>query len=83
MVKHCDVAVFSVCKSIVDGNFKPGTINLGLKEDGVGMSPMRYTKKDVPQALLQKVESLKQQIIDGRIKPPTTVEAVAAFQPPK
>jgi basic membrane protein A len=83
MVKHVDIAVFSVCKSVADGDFKPGTVNLGLKENGVGISEMKYTKKDVPPAVLQRVDQLKQQIIDGTLKPPTTVEAVAAFQPPK
>jgi basic membrane protein A len=83
MVKHVDVAVFNVCKSVVDGDFKPGTVVLGLKEDGVGISAMKYTKQDVPPAVLQKIETLKQEIIDGKLKPPTRIDAVASFQPPK
>jgi basic membrane protein A and related proteins len=83
MVKGVDVAVVNVCKSVADGTFKSGTVNLGLKENGVGMSEMKYTKKDVPPATLQKVEALKKAIIEGKIKPPATAAELASFQPPK
>jgi basic membrane protein A len=83
MVKGVDVAVVNTCKSVGEGTFKGGTVNLGLKENGVGMSPMKHTKKDVPPAILEKVEALKQGIIDGKIKPPSTAAELATFQPPK
>ena len=71
MVKRVDVAVFNVCKSVADGAFKPGTVVLGLKEDGVTLSPMQYTKQDIPPAALKKVDDLKARIIAGTLKPPT------------
>lgn len=83
MVKHVDVAVIDVCKAVASGTFKPGTTVLGLKEDGVGMSPMQYTKKDVPPAVLAKIDDLKKQIIDGKIKPPATLDDLKSFAPPK
>ena len=72
MVKRVDVAVFDVCKAVTGGTFKAGTTVLGLKEDGVGLSPMQYTKKDIPPATLARIDELKKQIIEGKIKPPTT-----------
>src|SRR5205085_487537 len=83
MVKRVDVAVANVCKSVAEGTFKPGTVVLGLKEDGVGMSEMKYTKKDVPPALLAKVDTLKKAIIEGKLKPPATAAELSSFQPPK
>lgn len=82
MVKRVDVAVVDVCKAVAAGAFKPGSVVLGLKEDGVGMSEMKYTKKDVPPAVLARVDALKQQIIDGKLKPPTTLEELASFKAP-
>jgi len=82
MVKHVDVAVYNVCKDVTSGSFKAGTVTLGLKEDGVGLSPMSFTKKDIPPAVLQKIDALKQQIIDGKIVPPATTEDLAKFKAP-
>ncbi len=73
MVKRVDNAVFDVCKSVVDNSFKPGTVTLGLKEGGVSLSEMKYTKKDVPADVMTKIDALKADIIAGKITPPTTV----------
>ena len=73
MVKRVDNAVFDVCKSVVDGSFKPTTVTLGLKEGGVSLSEMKYTKKDIPADVLTKIDGLKADIISGKITPPTTV----------
>jgi basic membrane protein A len=82
MIKRVDVAVYDVCQEVAEGSFDPGTINLGLKEEGIGLSPMTYTKKDVPPAVLEKINALKQDIIAGKLKPPTSRKALAAFVPP-
>ncbi|MES2461484.1 MAG: BMP family ABC transporter substrate-binding protein, partial [Armatimonadota bacterium] len=60
-------------KSVVDSSFKPGTVTLGLKEGGVSLSEMKYTKKDVPAEVMTKIDALKADIIAGKITPPTTV----------
>lgn len=83
MMKRVDNAVYSTCKSVVQGNFQPGCRVFGLKEGGVGLSPMRYTKHDVPQHVLEKVEALRKAIIDGRLKPPKTESEIREFVPPK
>lgn len=69
MVKHTELAVEQLVGSFADGDFAGGkTINLGLKEDGVGLTDFSQTKADIPQAALDKVEELKQQIISGDVK---------------
>ncbi|MBC8103118.1 MAG: BMP family ABC transporter substrate-binding protein [Cytophagales bacterium] len=73
MVKRVDTAVFDVCKSVTTDSFKSGTVTLGLKEGGVSLSEMKYTKKDVPPAVLQKIDGLKADIIAGTVTPPTTI----------
>jgi len=69
MVKRTDVAVEDMVKAYHEGKFPGGTtLSLGLKENGVGLSEFKYTKADIPSEYLTKVEDLKQQIIDGKIK---------------
>ena len=83
MVKRVDVAVYDVCKAASSGAFKPGTVVLGLKEEGVALSEMKYTKKDVPAETLKRIDTLKQQIIAGKLTVPSTRAELAGFTPPK
>ena len=69
MVKRTDLAVSQLVQDYADGKLKGGqTRNLGLKEDGVGLSPMQYTKDDVPADVMDKVDAARQKIIDGQLK---------------
>ena len=69
MVKRTDVAVETVMKDYADGKFPGGqTVTLGLAQDGVSVSPMKYTRDMVPAATLAKVEDLKKKILMGEIK---------------
>ena len=69
MIKRTDVAVETVVKDYADGKFPGGkTVTLGLKEDGVGLSQMKYTKDIIPAATLEKVDELKTKILSGEIK---------------
>lgn len=80
MVKRVDVATFNATKEVVDGTFKGGKhIELGLKEDGVGIAPTsnKNTKKDV----LDLVEKYKTAIKEGKIKVPATREELVKFTP--
>jgi basic membrane protein A len=75
MLKKTDVAMETVLKDYADGSFPGGeTINLGLKEDGVGLSDFEYTKDAIGQETIDKVDALKQQIIDGDISVWNVVE---------
>jgi basic membrane protein A len=69
MVKRTDLAVARLVEEDAAGQLHGGqTMNLGLKDNGVGLSEMKYTKKDIPPAILKKVDDAKQGIIDGKIK---------------
>jgi basic membrane protein A len=82
MMKRVDNAVYLTCKSVVDGTFKPGDHVFGLKEEGVGLSPLKYTKKDVPSEVLSKISKLREMIITGELNPPKTLEELRRFKPP-
>jgi len=82
MVKRVDVAVYQVVESVATDKFKSGTTTVGLAEGGVGLSPMQYTKQDVPPAVMDKIKALQQDIVAGKIVPPTTPEELAKFTPP-
>lgn len=68
MVKGVDAAVQKVSKEVIDGTFKGGTVELGLKDDGVGIATT--SDKNVPADVLAKVEDYKAKIISGEIKVP-------------
>jgi basic membrane protein A len=69
MVKRTDLAVEQLVKDYADGSLKGGqNRTLGLKENGVGLSEMKYTRKDVPDDVMADVDHAKQGIIDGSIK---------------
>ena len=82
MVKRVDVAVYDAVESAAKGAFKAGSTTVGLKEGGVGLSPMEYTKQDVPAPVMARIDELKAEIIAGKIVPPTTEKELAAFVPP-
>jgi len=69
MVKRTDFAVYDSIDRLVCGTLKGGdTVTLGLKEGGVGLSPMKFTRDLIPAQDLARVEQMRQEIIDGKIK---------------
>lgn len=68
MVKRVDVAAYNVFKAAQDGTFKPGVLNLGLKEDGVGWAQDDNNAKLITPELKAKVDAASKGIIDGSIK---------------
>jgi basic membrane protein A and related proteins len=69
MIKRTDVAVETVMKDYAEHKFPGGkTVTLGLAQDGVGLSPMKYTKDKIPAAILAKVDELKKKILSGDVK---------------
>jgi len=83
MMKRVDNAVYSTCKSAVEGKFQPGDHIFGLREGGVGLSPLKYTKKDIPPEVLAKLDTLQKMIVEGKLIPPKTTAEVASFKAPK
>jgi len=69
-LKRVDVASYLGVKWAYSGEFKGGTVFLGLKEDAVGWSEMKYTKDVVLSRapwLLDDMNYLKELIISGKI----------------
>lgn len=81
MMKRVDVAVYDTIKATMEGNFTPGTVVFGLKEDGVGLSPT--TDKNTPQEVIDQVNALGEKIIAGEIVVPSTDEELDSFTPPQ
>jgi len=70
MIKRVDLAVYDAIKAARDGKFESGYRVFGLKEDGVG-----YVYEDKNKALIgeethEKVQAIRQEIVDGKIKVP-------------
>lgn len=69
MLKNGDIAMETILTEFAEGNFPGGeTVSLGLAEGGVGLSDFEYTKDAIGQETIARVDALKQQIIDGKIK---------------
>lgn len=76
--KGVDFAVFRVAKEEVDGQFKGGVQNLGLKEGGVDLSNVATT---VPANIVQVAADYKAAIIAGKVQVPADDAAFKAFKP--
>jgi len=72
MMKRLDIATYKEVAKIAMGRFRPGIRHYGLLEEGVGLSPMTYTRKQIPQALLDRLEEVRLKIIAGEIRFPQT-----------
>jgi basic membrane protein A len=69
-VKRVDTAVFDTVKAVQDGTWKGGTDAVfNLENEGVAIGK---TSDKVSQEILDKVDELKQQIIDGEVNPPSS-----------
>jgi basic membrane protein A and related proteins len=68
VMKNMDVAVKDVTVAAANDEFEGGTREGTLENDGVGIAPFHEFDAQVPQELKDKVEELRQQIIDGEIE---------------
>ncbi|QKG24999.1 BMP family lipoprotein [Actinomadura verrucosospora] len=67
MVKHVDLSVFNFVESVANNQFKAGTVQYDLKNDGVGYATSGGNVDDVKA----KLDDLKAQIVAGKITVPT------------
>ncbi len=80
-MKRVDMAAYYAVKWAYEGTFKGGHKVLGLAEEGVGLSPMKYTKGLVPTRVLAELLVLEKFIKAGILVVPDTQEALDAFEP--
>src|SRR6188508_2767944 len=70
-VKRVDNGVFQAVKQVADGKFQGGTdLNFNLANGGMDVGKINPA---VPQDLIDKMNQLKQKIIDKKVKPPTAL----------
>ena len=70
-VKRVDNGVFQAAKQVQDGKFAGGTdLNFNLANGGMDVGKINPA---VPQELIDKMNELKQQIIDGKVKVPAAL----------
>jgi len=68
MMKRVDEAIYRISKDLAEGNFQPGFISLGLKENAVGLPA---ENPNIPQDVLDKVAEYKEKIVNGEIEVPS------------
>jgi basic membrane protein A and related proteins len=70
-VKRVDNGVFTAIKQVTDGNFKGGgNLLFNLKNKGMDVGKINPA---VPKDLIDKMNELKQKIISGQVKVPSTL----------
>jgi basic membrane protein A len=72
MVKGVDNAVFDAIRRVKEHRFEGGIYQYGLAENGVGYVYDANNEKLIPADVRARLESLKQDIIAGRITVPST-----------
>jgi basic membrane protein A len=71
-VKHVDLGVFNVVKATKDGNFKGNKdLQFTLENGGMGLGKINPA---VPKDFIDKMNGIKQKIISGQLKVPTTIK---------
>lgn len=78
VVKNLPVAIYSIVKDAINGQFEPGTVRLGLKENGVYLP--ESTKDKVSSEVINKVNEYRDKIINGEVSVPKTVEELKEFK---
>ncbi len=82
VLKRMDLVVTDQIIAAYNGELKSGVFNVGLKEDYMGLTEMKYTRDLVPSAAFKTIEKAKQLIIDGAITIPDTYEKLSSFKHP-
>ncbi|BBE30999.1 BMP family ABC transporter substrate-binding protein [Tepiditoga spiralis] len=79
-MKRVDTAAFLGIKSSRSArSFKSGVHTLGLKENGVDISPMKYTKGMVSNSTFAELAYLSSLIKQGQVNVPDSEDGLASF----
>ncbi|MGH7626884.1 MAG: BMP family lipoprotein [Gemmatimonadaceae bacterium] len=70
MVKGVSAAVYDQIARVKNGTFRGGVYEYGLKEGGVGYVYDAHNRALIPDSVHARIEQLRQDIIDGRIRVP-------------
>ena len=83
VLKRVDVAVFRVAKDAMAKKAPGGRLELGLKDNGGGLTDFEYTKAIIGPKTIAEVGKLRLAIIAGKITPPQTREELQNYKPVK
>jgi basic membrane protein A len=67
VLKLLDNSVYDTMESVIEGTFTPGLYVGTLENGGVGLADYHEFDSQIPQELKDKIEELKQGIIDGTV----------------
>lgn len=70
MLKRVDIAVFETVRETKEAQFKAGITRFGLKDKGVDYAVDEHNQKLITPEMKAKVESLRNDILAGKIKVP-------------
>jgi len=71
MMKNLDQGIVFILEEYISGRLKNQNYRLGLIEGGVGLSPMQFTKHLTDENTMSRIEQIRRDIINGKIKVPT------------
>ncbi len=68
MIKRIDVSTYKEVIKIYNGTFNSGITKYGLADEGVSLSPMKFTKHLISDDIIKKLADVKAKIISGEIQ---------------
>ena len=68
MLKRVDVASYNAVYDVVNDTFEPGTLVLGLAEEGVGYALDEYNEALIPDDLIVELEVIRDMIVSGQLQ---------------
>ncbi len=80
-LKHVDNAVLALAKDAVNGSIPGGTLVFGLKDGGVGLTEMKYSKQLLPKGALQTETAYEKLIASGKLVVPFTLAQLKVVVP--
>lgn len=79
MLKNCDQAVCDAIKELQEGHYKSGVYIYGLKEDGVRLTDMQYTRDKISPEGHAQIEEFRKKVASGEIQVPATKTELAEY----
>lgn len=80
MMKRVDIAVYNAIQDVYNSNWSADVQSLRMAENGVGLSPLTYTKDEIGFDKIQEVNvTVRNKIISGEITVPTNSTNLAQW----
>jgi len=68
MLKRLDISTYKEVKDYLDGNFQSGSKTYGLKDGGISLTEMMFSKHIIPVTVRKYLKTIESKIISGEIK---------------